>query len=110
MTSYDWDLLDDPQVRRVTIDLVGRKVGTEYGLALERDDARQEAALVVAKKAGEAREMLAGGPGLLHRWLCQQLRNMWLTDLRHQSRHLSYEAALNGADYVDGYDELEVAA
>ncbi|MET9642483.1 hypothetical protein [Streptomyces syringium] len=95
--SHDWTLLDDPQVQRV-IDVVARKFGTEYGLALERDDARQEAALVVAEKASEAREMLAAGPGLLHRWLCQQLRNAWLTDLRHQSRHLSYEAALNGAE------------
>ncbi|MFS0694167.1 hypothetical protein [Streptomyces nitrosporeus] len=96
-TALDWSAVEDPEVRRV-VDLVARKVGREYGLALEADDARQESAVVLAEKAGEAREMLARGPGLLYRWLCQQLRNRWLTELRHQSRHLSYEASLNGAE------------
>ncbi|WP_327175495.1 hypothetical protein OG599_09355 [Streptomyces sp. NBC_01335] len=95
--ALDWSAVEGPEVRRV-VDLVARKFGREYGLALEADDARQESAVVLAEKADEAREMLAGGPGLLYRWLCQQLRNRWLTELRHQSRHLSYEASLNGAE------------
>ncbi|MER5632191.1 hypothetical protein [Streptomyces nitrosporeus] len=96
-TVLEWSAVDDPEVRRV-VNLVARKFGREYGLALEADDARQESAVVLAEKADEAREMLAGGPGLLYRWLCQQLRNRWLTELRHQSRHLSYEASLSGAE------------
>ncbi|MFD9424642.1 MULTISPECIES: hypothetical protein [unclassified Streptomyces] len=39
--AYDWSLLDEPQVRKV-VNLVAAKVGREYGLALEADDARQE--------------------------------------------------------------------
>ncbi|MGC4928103.1 hypothetical protein [Streptomyces sp. DT117] len=95
--SFDWSVLDEPEVQKV-VKLVAAKMGREYGLALETDDARQESAVVLAEKAGEAREMLAGGPGLLYRWLCQQLRNRWLTELRHQSRHLSYEACLSGVE------------
>ncbi|MEU0739285.1 hypothetical protein [Streptomyces sp. NPDC006134] len=95
--AFDWTVLDEPQVQQV-INVVAGKFGMDYGLALEAADARQEATLIVAEKAAEARELLAKGAGLLHRWLCQQLRNRWLTELRHQSRHLSYEVALNGAE------------
>ncbi|MFE2104282.1 hypothetical protein ACFXAF_00150 [Kitasatospora sp. NPDC059463] len=99
--AVDWSVLSEPQVDSVT-QAVARSVSRDYGLTLEYDDALQEAYLVMAERAPQARQVLSdGGPGLLHRWLAQRLRDRWLTEARRRSSHTSYEAARLAAEKAD---------
>ncbi|MFC9736647.1 hypothetical protein ACFVKC_01860 [Streptomyces noursei] len=89
----DWTILADPQVESVA-QAVARGFARDYGLTLEYEDAYQEAVMVIAERAVQVRRILAdAGPGLLHRWLTQRLRDRWLTEAKHRAAHVSYEAA-----------------
>ncbi|MFF3006380.1 hypothetical protein ACFVTF_26665 [Kitasatospora sp. NPDC057940] len=97
-TAVDWSVISEPQVESVA-QAVARSVSRDYGLTLEYDDALQEGRLVAAERAPQVRQVLSdGGPGLLHRWLGQRLRDRWLTEARRRSGHTSYEAARLGAE------------
>ncbi|MFF4646754.1 hypothetical protein [Streptomyces sp. NPDC001389] len=92
-TAVDWSVLAEPLLDSVA-KAVARGFARDYGLTLEYDDALQEAVLVCAERSADVRRILSeSGPGLLHRWLSQRLRNRWLTEARHRSTHTSYEAA-----------------
>ncbi|MEU3045835.1 hypothetical protein ABZ705_04740 [Streptomyces sp. NPDC006984] len=92
-TAVDWSVLAEPRVESVA-QAVARSFARDYGLTLEYDDALQEAFLVAAERAPTVRQILAQhGAGLLHRWLSQRLRDRWLTEAKHRTRHTSYEAA-----------------
>ncbi|MFG2996274.1 hypothetical protein [Streptomyces sp. NPDC048340] len=95
--AVDWSVLAEPQVDSVT-KAVARGFARDYGLTLEYEDALQEAVLVCAERSTDVRRLLAeSGPGLLHRWLPQRLRDRWLTEARHRAAHTSYEAAQQAA-------------
>ncbi|MFD9477968.1 hypothetical protein [Streptomyces nojiriensis] len=95
--AVDWSVLAEPQVDSVA-KAVARAFSRDYGLTLEYDDAFQEAVLVCAERSAEVRRILSeSGPGLLHRWLSQRLRDRWLTEARHRVGHTSYEAAQQAA-------------
>jgi len=97
----DWSVLSEPHVESVA-QAVARAVARDYGLTLECEDAQQEAYLVMAERAGQVRRILAeAGPGLLHRWLSQRLRDRWLTEARRRASHTSYEAARRAAEKAD---------
>ncbi|WKU46718.1 hypothetical protein Q3V23_23120 [Streptomyces sp. VNUA116] len=96
--AADWSVLQDPQVESVA-QAVARAFARDYGLTLEYEDAYQEAVMVSAERAAEVRSILSeAGPGLLHRWLSQRLRDRWLTEARRRAGHLSYEAAQHAAE------------
>lgn len=96
--AVDWSVLAEPQVESVT-QAVARAFARDYGLTLEYDDAYQEAVIVAAERASDVRRTLVeGGAGLLHRWMSQRLRDRWLTDAKHRSGHISYEAARYAAE------------
>jgi len=100
-SAVDWSVLTEPHVESVA-QAVTRSVSRDYGLTLEFDDARQEALLVMAERASQVRRILAdAGPGLLHRWLSQRLRDRWLTEARRRVGHTSYEAARLSAEKAD---------
>ncbi|MFD7738086.1 hypothetical protein [Kitasatospora sp. NPDC059800] len=96
--AVDWSVLSEPQVDSVA-QAVARSIARDYGLTLEFDDALQEGRLVMGQRAAQVRQVLSdGGPGLLHRWLAQRLRDRWLTEARRRSGHTSYEAARTSAE------------
>ncbi|MGW2539829.1 hypothetical protein ACWC5I_02925 [Kitasatospora sp. NPDC001574] len=96
-TAVDWSVLSVSQAGSVA-QAVARSVSRDYGLTLEYDDALQEGYVVMAERAAQVRQVLSdGGPGLLHRWLSQRLRDRWLTEARRRNGHTSYEAALQSA-------------
>ncbi|OII68256.1 hypothetical protein [Streptomyces sp. CC77] len=96
--AVDWSVLAEPQVGSVA-DAVARAFARDYGLTLEYEDARQEAIMVAAERASQVRRILAdAGPGLLHRWLSQRLRDRWLTEAKRRTAHLSYEASRDRSD------------
>ncbi|MFI1799884.1 hypothetical protein ACH427_21365 [Streptomyces sp. NPDC020379] len=98
VATADWTVLAEPQVESVCR-AVARSVSRDYGLTLEYEDAVQETTIIVAERASYARQLVAeGGAGLLHRWLSQRLRDRWLTEAKHRSGHVSYEAALNATE------------
>ncbi|MEU3709033.1 hypothetical protein [Streptomyces catenulae] len=89
----DWSVLSDPQVKSVA-EAVARGFARDYGLTLEYEDAYQEAVIIAAERAPYVRQLLAeAGPGLLHRWFSQRLRDRWLTEAKRRSGLVSYEAA-----------------
>lgn len=91
--AVDWSVLAEPQVESVA-EAVARSFSRDYGLTLEYEDAYQEAVMVTAERASQVRRILDdAGPGLLHRWLSQRLRDRWLTEAKHRTAHVSYEAA-----------------
>jgi hypothetical protein len=96
--EVDWSILSDPQVESVA-QAVARAFARDYGLTLEYEDAYQETVIIAAERAVYVRELLEeGGAGLLHRWLSQRLRDRWLTEAKHRSGHVSYEAARHAAE------------
>ncbi|MEV5136220.1 hypothetical protein AB0K71_15880 [Streptomyces syringium] len=96
--TADWTILADPQVESVCR-AVARGFSRDYGLTLEYEDALQEAVIIVAERAPYVRQLVTdSGAGLLHRWLSQRLRDRWLTEAKHRSAHMSYEAARNAAE------------
>ncbi|MGI5530126.1 hypothetical protein ACQEVX_22885 [Streptomyces syringium] len=96
--AADWSVLQDPRVESVA-QAIARAFARDYGLTLEYEDAYQEAIMTAAERAPEVRRILAeAGPGLLHRWLSQRLRDRWLTEARRRAGHLSYEAAQHAAE------------
>ncbi|MFJ9158660.1 hypothetical protein ACIRPS_17875 [Streptomyces griseoviridis] len=96
--AVDWSVLAEPHVESVA-QAVARAFARDYGLTLEYDDAFQEAVIVAAERSGDVRRILAeAGAGMLHRWLSQRLRDRWLTDAKHRSGHVSYEAARHAAE------------
>ncbi|MEU7643382.1 hypothetical protein [Streptomyces huasconensis] len=99
--EVDWTVLTDPQVEGV-VRAVARGFSRDYGLTLEYDDAYQETVLIAAERAPYVRQLLAdAGPGLVHRWLSQRLRDRWLTEAKHRSTHVSYEATRRAAEGSD---------
>jgi DNA-directed RNA polymerase specialized sigma24 family protein len=88
-TTADWTVLQDPHVENVA-QAVARGIARDYGLTLEYEDAYQEALLILALRAPQVRQLVAAGPGLLHRWLRQRLRDHWLTEAKHRARHVPY--------------------
>ncbi|NEA50479.1 hypothetical protein [Streptomyces sp. SID10815] len=97
-TAVDWSVLTEPQVESVA-QAVARAFARDYGLTLEYDDALQEAFMVAAERAPTVRQILSQhGAGLLHRWMGQRLRDRWLTDAKHRSAHVSYEAVTHAAE------------
>ncbi|GGU77398.1 hypothetical protein GCM10010211_49150 [Streptomyces albospinus] len=98
VTEADWTILADPQVESVA-QAVARGFARDYGLTLEYEDAYQETVIIAAERAAYVRQLLAeAGAGLLHRWLSQRLRDRWLTEAKHRSGHVSYEAARHAAE------------
>ncbi|GAA4902483.1 hypothetical protein ACFPM3_28405 [Streptomyces coeruleoprunus] len=98
VAAADWSVLAEPQVESV-VQAVARAFARDYGLTLEYEDACQEAVIVVAERAAYVRQILAdAGAGLLHRWLSQRLRDRWLTEAKHRTAHVSYEAARHKAE------------
>lgn len=98
VTVVDWSVLAEPHVESVA-QAVARAFARDYGLTLEYEDAYQEAVMVAAERASEVRRILAeAGAGLLHRWMSQRLRDRWLTDAKHRSGHVSYEATRQAAE------------
>ncbi|PCG86445.1 hypothetical protein CIB93_08840 [Streptomyces sp. WZ.A104] len=96
--GVDWSVLAEPQVESVA-QAVARAFARDYGLTLEYEDAYQEAVMVAAERPGQVRRILGdAGPGLLHRWLSQRLRDRWLTEAKHRGTHLSYEATRSRAE------------
>lgn len=71
-----------------------RKAADNYPSVLEYDDGYQEALLLMASRPDQARAALALGPGALYRWLGQRLRDTFLTQEKHRSKQVSYEANL----------------
>jgi hypothetical protein len=90
----DWSILEEEGVIGVA-EVVAMKAADEYGLTLERDDAYQEALLLLATRSRQARAALALGTGALHRWLRQRLRDKHLTEVKHRSGAASYEAVVD---------------
>ncbi|MGW1814868.1 hypothetical protein ACWCQM_15085 [Streptomyces sp. NPDC002125] len=45
----------------------------------------------MATRPAAARHALAGGPGMLNRWLVQRIGNKFLTAQKHRSEHKSWE-------------------
>lgn len=79
---------------------VARKAAESYPTALEYDDARQEALLLMASRPDQARAALALGPGALYHWLTQRLRDGFLTQEKRRSKQVSYEANLEALGEV----------
>lgn len=90
----DWTILEEEGVIGVA-EVVAMKTADEYGLTLERDDAYQEALLLLATRPRQARTALALGTGALHRWLRQRLRDEHLTQAKRRSGGVSYEAVVD---------------
>ncbi|MFH8414325.1 hypothetical protein [Streptomyces collinus] len=86
----DWSILSEPEVESVAR-AVSRQMARDYPHTLEADDAYQEAVTFLATRPTAARQALAGGPGMLNRWLNQRLRNKFLTQQKHRSAHKSWE-------------------
>ncbi|MGW5130913.1 hypothetical protein [Streptomyces sp. NPDC004135] len=79
-----------------------RKAGDRFGLTLEFEDAYQEALILLATRPSRARAAYEKGPGALHRWLSQRLRDEHLTEAKHRSKAKSWE--VNQAQLeVQGY-------
>ncbi|MFJ4919832.1 hypothetical protein [Streptomyces sp. NPDC088725] len=63
-----------------------------------------ETPVVKTEQLGEVQPFPDGPPpradlaGMLHRWMPQRLRDRWLTDAKHRSDHVSYEAARHVAE------------
>jgi hypothetical protein len=70
---------------------VARRVGEQYGLTLEFEDAYQEALILLATRPSGARAAFVKGPGALYRWLSQRLRDEHLTEAKHRSKAKSWE-------------------
>ncbi|MEU5427587.1 hypothetical protein AB0H73_18560 [Streptomyces olivoreticuli] len=96
--TADWSVLSEPHVESVA-QAVARGFARDYGTTLEYEDAYQEAVMVAAERAPQVRRILAeAGPGLLHRWVSQRLRDRWLTEAKRRSSHVSHEAARHAAE------------
>ncbi|MFF4054583.1 hypothetical protein ACFYZ0_02165 [Streptomyces sp. NPDC001708] len=90
----DWTLASDPDVQAIA-GRASRRASTSYGLTLEPDDAYQEALLAIATMPRRANEAYAKGPGALYQWVGQRLRDKLLTEVKHRSKQVSYEANLD---------------
>ncbi|MDX3525045.1 hypothetical protein P1P75_00895 [Streptomyces sp. ID05-39B] len=86
----DWSLTEDPEVQAIAR-RAARGASTSYGLTLEPEDAYQEALLFIATRPDRARTAYDTGPGVLHTWIGQRLRDKHLTEARRRSEHKSWE-------------------
>ncbi|MEX1655486.1 hypothetical protein ABZ960_20255 [Streptomyces pseudovenezuelae] len=71
-----------------------RKAADSYPAVLEYEDAYQEALILLATRPGQARAALDMGPGTLHKWLTQRLRDAFLASEKRRSKQVSFEANL----------------
>ncbi|MGW7434752.1 hypothetical protein [Streptomyces sp. NPDC054849] len=92
----DWALFAEDGVKGI-VQAVARSFGRDYGLTLEEEDAYQEAQIILATHHRKARVALAQGPGVLHRWLHQRLRDKFLTEAGHRAGHASYDVLTSAA-------------
>ncbi|QWQ42075.1 hypothetical protein KME66_14450 [Streptomyces sp. YPW6] len=86
----DWTVLDEEGVQSVAR-AVARQFGRDYALTLEEDDAHQEALVILATRARQARQALTQGTGVLHRWLHQRLRDQFLTEAGRRTALTSFD-------------------
>ncbi|MEU5446857.1 hypothetical protein [Streptomyces californicus] len=91
----DWAVLDEEGVQSVAR-AVARQFGRDYALTLEEDDAHQEALVILATRARQARQALAQGTGVLHRWLHQRLRDQFLTEAGRRTALTSFDVLAGG--------------
>ncbi|MFE9924238.1 hypothetical protein ACFYQA_22450 [Streptomyces sp. NPDC005774] len=86
----DWSILDESDVESVAR-AVSRQMARDYSHTLEVEDTYQEAVVFLATRPRAARQALAGGPGMLNRWLVQRIGNKFLTEQKRRSEHKSWE-------------------
>lgn len=103
MAEADWTILQEEGMEPV-LQAVARKAGKVYGLTLEREDAEQEARIILAVNAAYARERVkeAGFAGL-NRWLWQQVSHI----VRYEHKHRDETDSL---DEMSGWTAEGVAA
>ncbi len=91
----DWTILGDEGVAEA-VDSAARRISGQYADTTDYDDAAQEAYIVLATRAVEARAIIAKseGPGLLARWLYQRLADKVKTESKHRKKHESYDEML----------------
>lgn len=97
-SNSGWDVLEIEGVMQVARKAAAR-VASEYEGTIERDDAEQEAAILLATKADMVREVLGNpelGLGVLYRRLVQDLTDLVKTEAKRRSKHVSYESAREG--------------
>ncbi len=98
MTDLDWSVLEIDGVTDVASS-ASRRVAEQYHHTIERDDAYQEALILLARGANEVRAYVAADAmGLLHHWLYCDLVNIVETEAKHRSKHISYERAREGEE------------
>ncbi|MEU0343328.1 hypothetical protein ABZ092_31335 [Streptomyces bobili] len=86
----DWAILQEPEVESVAR-AVSRQMARDYPHTLEAEDAYQEAVTFLATRPAAAQQALAGGPGMLNRWLVQRMSDKFLTTQKRRSEHKSWE-------------------
>lgn len=93
-TLADWSLFEDEDVLSV-IEAASRKVSVSTGGALDVEDVRQEAYILVCSRPDQARAMLDMGTGALYRWLHADLLNLYERQIRNGGRSSSYDALVD---------------
>ena len=90
--EYDWALLEDPRV----MDVLNRAVGKcAKKTAIDADDIRQEAFLLIATRPNEYREKL-DNEAALFRTLYFDLIDKFKTEVSRRSKTVSRDAILEG--------------
>ncbi|WP_406192264.1 hypothetical protein OH733_05590 [Streptomyces griseus] len=86
----DWSIVTEDGIDGIAR-RAARKAAEEYGLALEYEDAYQEALVLLASRPSKARAAHYVGPGALFRWIGQRLRDEHLTEVKRRSNVKSWE-------------------
>jgi hypothetical protein len=91
----DWDFaVEKDSVQLSVLHQAALRISQDYS-SVEYEDAYQEGQIFLALKADKAKAALEKGSGALFRWIGQRLRDRFLTEQKHLSKHTSYEAAID---------------
>lgn len=96
----DWSVLEIEGVQEVA-EKAARKVAFDYSVAIEFDDALQEAFIFLASRPSMVRACLADatlGLGVLHTRIYRGLRDVVRTEADRRIKHVSYEASREGRE------------
>lgn len=99
VTVADWDLVLEPRVEKLIDQAVGHLVRAT-GHMVEEDDARQEAALLVATNP-DARAELARGDSHFYTWLARDLHDKFETGIARRLKQVSRDEALEDEESTD---------
>ena len=98
MSDADWSILKIPGVTEV-VERAARKVADKWAPLLDFDDLVQEACVILATKADEARgELAKQGLGSLHQWLWCDLTDIARSENRKRRLDISRDEILEGVE------------